>query len=347
MANGGTTASMDGHEEQKTKALLEANGPFVARAAEARTSRGADHEAAALEQLQNACSLPVAVAGALMPDAHVGYGLPIGGVLATEHAVIPYAVGVDIACRMKMTVLDLPVRPCDEQRGSRACSSARRASASAAVQEAPQHEVMDADWRVTPVTADLKDRAWKQLGSSGSGNHFVEFGTLTVSDEAVGLAPGTYLALLSHSGSRGSGAEWRRTTASSRAHASGSAAGAGAARVAGPRYRGGAGVLGGDGADGPLRGGQPRADPRAHRAGARRGGAARRREPPQLRVAGDARAARRQRARGHRASQGRDAGGRGRRSASSRARWPRRGTSCAARDRRRRCCRRRTARAGA
>ena len=44
-----------------------------------------------------------------MPDAHVGYGLPIGGVLATQEAVIPYAVGVDIACRMKMTVLDLPV----------------------------------------------------------------------------------------------------------------------------------------------------------------------------------------------------------------------------------------------
>jgi tRNA-splicing ligase RtcB len=41
-----------------------------------------------------------------VPDAHVGYGLPIGGVLATLNAVIPYAVGVDIACRMKMTVLD-------------------------------------------------------------------------------------------------------------------------------------------------------------------------------------------------------------------------------------------------
>ena len=45
---------------------------------------------------------------ALMPDAHVGYGLPIGGVLACENAVIPYAVGVDIACRMKLSVLDQP-----------------------------------------------------------------------------------------------------------------------------------------------------------------------------------------------------------------------------------------------
>jgi tRNA-splicing ligase RtcB len=43
-----------------------------------------------------------------------------------------------------------------------------------------QHDVMDADWRVTNVTSNLKDRAWAQLGTSGSGNHFVEFGQLTV-----------------------------------------------------------------------------------------------------------------------------------------------------------------------
>src|SRR5262245_21821750 len=70
---------------------------------------GENHESTALDQMMNAVNLPVAVAGALMPDAHQGYGLPIGGVLATENAVIPYAVGVDIACRMKMTVLDLPI----------------------------------------------------------------------------------------------------------------------------------------------------------------------------------------------------------------------------------------------
>lgn len=56
-------------------------------------------EARALEQMDEAASLPISVGGALMPDAHQGYGLPIGGVLATKNAVIPYAVGVDIACR--------------------------------------------------------------------------------------------------------------------------------------------------------------------------------------------------------------------------------------------------------
>jgi len=161
-----------------------------------------------VRQLQNACSLPVAVAGALMPDAHVGYGLPIGGVLATENAVIPYAVGVDIACRMKMTVLDMPVESLETERErlTRVLERETCFGIGGAFRTKRQHEVMDADWQVTPVTAGLKDRAWKQLGSSGSGNHFVEFGTLSVRDAAVGLSPGTYLALLSHSGSRGSGA---------------------------------------------------------------------------------------------------------------------------------------------
>jgi tRNA-splicing ligase RtcB len=66
--------------------------------------------------MEKACLLPVPVAGALMPGAHVGYGLPIGGVLATENAVIPYAVGVDIACRTKMTVPDILVRDLERKR---------------------------------------------------------------------------------------------------------------------------------------------------------------------------------------------------------------------------------------
>ena len=60
-------------------------------------------EEGALNQMETAMKLPVAVAGALMPDAHQGYGLPIGGVLATKNEVIPYGVGVDIGCRMCMT----------------------------------------------------------------------------------------------------------------------------------------------------------------------------------------------------------------------------------------------------
>ena len=58
------------------------------------------------KQMEMAMRLPVTVAGALMPDGCAGYGLPIGGVLATEGVVVPYAVGLDIACRMSLTILD-------------------------------------------------------------------------------------------------------------------------------------------------------------------------------------------------------------------------------------------------
>jgi tRNA-splicing ligase RtcB (3'-phosphate/5'-hydroxy nucleic acid ligase) len=63
---------------------------------------------------------------------------------------------------------------------------------------------------VSPVTKRLRDKAWAQLGTSGSGNHFVEFGAFMVNAEqapGLGLKPGEYLALLSHSGSRGTGAQ--------------------------------------------------------------------------------------------------------------------------------------------
>ena len=69
---------------------------------------GQEHiEEGAMHQMYTAAKLPIAVAGALMPDAHSGYGLPIGGVLATENAVIPYGVGVDIGCRMCLSIFDI------------------------------------------------------------------------------------------------------------------------------------------------------------------------------------------------------------------------------------------------
>src|SRR3954452_5758981 len=139
---------------------------------------GTDIDQGAHDQMAAAMRLPVSVAGALMPDAHVGYGLPIGGVLATRDAVIPYAVGVDIACRMKMTVLDLPLGALDDQ-SSRLTSAITRETCfgtGGTFRSKRLHDVLDADWSVSPVTARMKDRAWSQLGTSGSGNHFVEFG---------------------------------------------------------------------------------------------------------------------------------------------------------------------------
>src|SRR5437899_7924031 len=165
-------------------------------------------EAESRAQMDAAMRLPISVAGALMPDAHVGYGLPIGGVLATENAVIPYAVGVDIACRMKMTVLDIRLDDLErnQARLTRAIEAETRFGIGANFKQRRQHEVLDADWSVSPVTKQNKDRAWSQLGSSGSGNHFVEFGLFTAHGKIQDLEPGTYVALLSHSGSRGTGA---------------------------------------------------------------------------------------------------------------------------------------------
>ncbi|HSR49486.1 MAG TPA: RtcB family protein [Acidobacteriota bacterium] len=173
---------------------------------------GQDLDPMSIDQMDKACRLPVSVRGALMPDCHVGYGLPIGGVLATDNAVIPYAVGVDIACRMRLSVLDLSTRLLDKprklERLKRAIEAETRFGVGATFEKGKRrdHGVMDEDWNISKVTRENKDKAWAQLGTSGSGNHFVEFGLLTLEEPDLGLEAGQYLAFLSHSGSRGPGA---------------------------------------------------------------------------------------------------------------------------------------------
>jgi len=171
---------------------------------------GSDIDDAALKQMENACCIPSAVGAAVMPDAHVGYGLPIGGVLGLENAVVPYAVGVDIGCRMKLSVLDMPLAGMKNQfeHYRQALENGTRFGVGSVHERPKDHAVLDADWNVTRITRESRDRARRQLGTSGSGNHFVEFGVLTLSQPAAewDLEPGQYVALLSHSGSRGTGA---------------------------------------------------------------------------------------------------------------------------------------------
>ncbi len=168
-------------------------------------------EQGALDQMQTAMKLPISVAGALMPDAHQGYGLPIGGVLATEvNTVIPYAVGVDIACRMCMSIFDLPASVLQKEDKllkkllldhtffGMGAESGRKFDST--LFDRPE-------WTATKVVRELKDKAYRQLGTSGTGNHFVEWGMLEIlaEDSLMNLPQGKYLALLSHSGSRGFG----------------------------------------------------------------------------------------------------------------------------------------------
>src|SRR5687767_10063506 len=115
-------------------------------------------EGGAIQQMANAVRLPVAVSGALMPDAHQGYGLPIGGVLATENAVIPYAVGVDIACRMKLTVYDRKANTIAGERDRLAniIADETRFGLGCEFKQRRQPEVMDEDGSVSPVTERLR-----------------------------------------------------------------------------------------------------------------------------------------------------------------------------------------------
>lgn len=171
-------------------------------------------EAGAINQMEIAMKLPVTVSGALMPDAHQGYGLPIGGVLATNNAIIPYAVGVDIGCRMCLTLYDLPaVFDRDGKDRFRKMLLENTQFGSAVFKRPMDHEVLErSEFREINILKSLKDRAYAQIGSSGGGNHFVEFGVgeLVDANNEYGLPTGKYLAVLSHSGSRGLGANIAR-----------------------------------------------------------------------------------------------------------------------------------------
>jgi tRNA-splicing ligase RtcB len=154
-------------------------------------------EESALDQAALVAALPM-VAGhvALMPDAHTGFGPPIGAVIPTEGAVIPYAVGVDIGCGMiatetDLTASDLPdslrsLMPLVEQRIPAGVGKAHDADRALSTLGAPP---------ATEFTDRQVKTAAQQFGTLGSGNHFVE----------VCLDEDDQVWLVLHSGSRGIG----------------------------------------------------------------------------------------------------------------------------------------------
>ena len=172
---------------------------------------GAMHvEEQTIKQMELALALPISVQGALMPDAHSGYGLPIGAVLATDNAVIPYGVGMDIGCRMRLSILDAGesfLKRYDFQL-RQALRDFTHFGMEGGLDFRQEHEVLDDPlFRSMPLLRRLHGKAVRQLGSSGSGNHFVEFGEITLCEgNGLRLPSGKYAALLSHSGSRGLGA---------------------------------------------------------------------------------------------------------------------------------------------
>lgn len=167
-------------------------------------------EIGAKDQMYTAMRLPITVQGALMPDAHLGYGLPIGGVLATENAVIPYGVGVDIGCRMSMTLYDMPTNLLVGEKGKfkNLLGEHTRFGFERFADPFDDPIFSRDEFKYIKIARDNKDRAFRQIGSSGGGNHFVEFGITKLTDpnNDLGLPIGEYLAILTHSGSRGMGA---------------------------------------------------------------------------------------------------------------------------------------------
>ncbi len=164
-----------------------------------------------MEQMKTAMKLPVSVKGALMPDAHVGYGLPIGGVLATYNSVIPYGVGMDIGCRMCLSVYPFSPKKIDGERDriKKILLNETRFGL-AEFKDINDHEILERkEFQEIKFLKSLKNKFAKQLGTSGHGNHFVDVGFVEIKDfsEKVNLQSGQYFAILSHSGSRNFGSE--------------------------------------------------------------------------------------------------------------------------------------------
>ena len=168
---------------------------------------GEDISRAAASQLELALRLPIALAGALMPDAHVGYALPIGGVFAAHRAVSPTMVGVDIGCRMHLSLFAVPPGEFREQREAlfRDLQAVTTFGVGADNDRPADHAVLDKErWQLTGQTRGLRDKARRQLGTSGSGNHFAELVVGERLDAGSGL-PKSFGGMLTHSGSRGVG----------------------------------------------------------------------------------------------------------------------------------------------
>ena len=193
-------------KERKEIALMRESGDFTIYGRPQISSN-------AMQQMELAMRLPIAKKGALMPDAHQGYGLPIGGVLAAENAVIPYGVGMDIGCRMSLSIYD--VHPDYLKRNDYQFKTALKQrtcfGTGGELGVSQEHPILERDeFHQSSLLKQLHGKAAKQLGTSGSGNHFVEFGIVQVEEGGLDIPKGEYVGLLSHSGSRGLGASIAR-----------------------------------------------------------------------------------------------------------------------------------------
>jgi tRNA-splicing ligase RtcB len=138
-------------------------------------------EDGALEQAKNLANLPFTFRHvAIMPDSHEGYGMPIGGVLATRGVVIPNAVGVDIGCGMCAVQTSLTDITTEQLKAVLGGSKENKGGIRANIPTGFNHHNKDQEWEgfdrapTVPVIQEQLKSARKQLGTLGGGNHFIE-----------------------------------------------------------------------------------------------------------------------------------------------------------------------------
>lgn len=153
-------------------------------------------ERGALDQIYNVASLLFAFHHiALMPDAHLGYGMPIGGVAALKGAISPNMVGVDIGCGMR--ALRTSLTEISKEKLKEIMSEIRKAiPVGFKHHERPHRNAMpdiDSDW--SSIVNREFISACKQIGTLGGGNHFIE---IQKGDDG-------YIWVMVHSGSRNLG----------------------------------------------------------------------------------------------------------------------------------------------
>lgn len=158
-----------------------------------------DVEDSALEQAKNLANLPFVFHHiVLLPDSHQGYGMPIGGVMATERVVVPNAVGVDISCGVSFLKTDVLAHTVSRETTKKIMQTVRDVVPFGlnGNHKTPIHnDRMPEITAPCPVVQSQWEKASKSLGSGGSGNHFWE---LQVNSSG-------YLCVMIHTGSRNLG----------------------------------------------------------------------------------------------------------------------------------------------
>jgi tRNA-splicing ligase RtcB len=159
-----------------------------------------ESEESALKQARNLANLPFTFKHiCLMPDAHAGYGMPIGGVLATDNVIVPNAVGVDIGCGMCAVKTNIHTEGVGRKQLTDVMRGIRKL-----IPLGRDHQKERQDENLMPQGFNVDEMfvvkqqylsALKQLGTLGGGNHFIELQRDTDG----------WLWLMIHSGSRNFG----------------------------------------------------------------------------------------------------------------------------------------------